>query len=77
MLQNPDARSRSSVRPSTRKRTAASTQTMAATTATAVSKINRASRSSYADCSDALAANSAVPEARRPISKISPKSHDR
>ncbi len=46
MLQKPAASSRSSVRPSTRNRMLVSTQTNAATTATAVSKTSRASWSS-------------------------------
>jgi len=77
MLQKPAARRRSSVRPSTRKRTLVSTQTKVATTATAVSNASLASCSSYADFSESLAANSAVPEASRQTSRTSPTSQDR
>ena len=77
MLQKPAASRRSSVRPSTRKRTLVSTQTKVATTATAVSKASRASWSSYADFSESLTANRAVPDASRQTSRISPRSHDR
>src|SRR6185436_14807088 len=77
MLQKPAASRRSSVRPSTRNRTLVSTQTNVATTATAVSNASRASWSSYADFSESLAAKSAVPDASRQTSRISPRSHER
>lgn len=75
MLQKPPASSRSSVRPSTRKRMLVRTQTNAAATAVTVSNAILASCSWYADWSESLDANSAVAEANRQTSRISPRSH--
>ena len=52
------------------------TQTNVATTAMTVSNASLASWSSYADFSESLAAKSAVADASRQTSRISPSSQD-